>query len=195
MDIFPMHPRGRGWLEVITGTMFGGKSTELLRRLERAALANQSVVAFSRDTRYQAGAITTHQDRALQGHYAQSAEDVHGILLAHPDCDVVGIDEVQFFDKDLVDVCRHWALRGKRVIAAGLDQDYRGVPFDTTLALMAEAEYVEKRLAVCCRCGAPAVRNHIKIAAVSRIMEGAGDLYEALCRHCFAATCGEEEGC
>lgn len=183
MDILPA--RDRGWIEVITGTMFGGKSTELLRRLERALIANQKVMAFSSDSRFEPGAITTHTEATLSGHYVEDAISLASILMQNKDVEVIGIDEVQFFDAELVTVCRYWASRGKRIICAGLDQDYEGVPFDTTLALMAEAEYVQKMLAICSHCGNPAVRNHLKIESESRILEGAGDLYEALCRNCY----------
>jgi thymidine kinase len=165
--------------------MFGGKSTELLRRLERALIANQDVVAFSKDARYEKGAITTHTEQSLTGHYVESAEDVDRLLSENRTVEVVGIDEVQFFDTDLVEVCRSWALAGKRIICAGLDQDFRKEPFETTLGLMAEAEYVSKMLAICTRCGNPALRNHLKVESSSRIVEGSGDLYEALCRQCY----------
>jgi thymidine kinase len=185
MDIHPS--QNRGWIEVVTGTMFGGKSTELLRRMERALIAHQDVIAFSKDTRFEKGAITTHSEHSLTGHYVETAQDIDRILSDNATIQVIGIDEIQFFDQDLVDVCRDWALAGKRIICAGLDQDYHGEPFETTLGLIAEAEYVDKFLAICTKCGNPAVRNHLKITSDSRIVEGAGDLYEALCRNCFAA--------
>lgn len=176
----------RGWIEVITGTMFGGKSTELLRRLERALIAKQDVIAFSKDTRFRRGTITSHSDLTLQGHFVENATEIDRILDENPNVHVIGIDEIQFFGMDLIDICSKWALRGKRIICAGLDQDFKTKPFETVVGMAAEAEYVDKFLAICTRCGGPALRNHLKIPSETRIVEGSGDLYEALCRYCYA---------
>jgi len=187
MDVLPTN---KGWIEVVIGTMFGGKSTELLRRLERALIANLEVIAFSKDSRFRKGSITTHNEMALKGHYVENAAEMHAILEENPTVDVIGIDEIQFFGELLVPVCRTWALAGKRIVCAGLDQDHRGDPFETTMALVSEAEYVQKMLAICCKCGTPAVKNHLKVKSESRIVEGTGDLYEALCRDCHRIISG-----
>lgn len=174
-----------GKIEIVIGTMFGGKSTELLRRLERALRARQDVIVFSKDSRYVKGYVTTHTEMVMKGHFVNDSGELDAILEQNPDVDVVGIDEIQFFDLDIVAVCNKWALRGKRIICAGLDQDYDARPFETTIAMVAQAEEVQKVLAICTKCGKDAVRNHLKVRAESRIMEGASDLYEALCRRCY----------
>lgn len=183
MDVLP--PQNRGWIEIITGTMFGGKSTELLRRLERALIAGQEVIAFSKDSRFKKGHITTHTDHSLKGHFVENSGELDQILEENPLVRVIGIDEIQFFDEGLVKVCRKWALKGKRIVCAGLDQDFRCNPFETTTGLMAEAEYISKMLAICTECGSPALRNHLNVESKDRIVEGAGDLYTALCRNCY----------
>lgn len=180
-------------LEVITGTMFGGKSTELVRRLERAMIAGQKVAAFSKDTRYSKGSVTTHSGRALKGIYVETSAEIDDYLEKNPNTQVIGIDECQFFDSNLIEVCSKWAGRGVRVIVAGLDQDFRTKPFEITLALMAEAETIDKLLAICTRCGKDAIRNHLNVQVEDRIYEGGEGSYEALCRVCFETATLDKE--
>lgn len=174
-------PPGHGWLEVVTGCMFSGKTSELIFRLERASLARLSVAVFkpSRDVRFGQHHIVTHGQLRMPSIAVDRATDI--LALAEP-FQVVGIDEAQFFDLDLVSVCNRLADSGKRVIVAGLDQDYRGIPFDPMPQLMAVAEYVTKRLAVCTVCGLPADRSQRTVHQEERVLLGARDAYEARCR-------------
>lgn len=179
------YPFRSGFIEVICGPMFSGKSEELIRRLRRARIARQRVQVFksSLDDRYDTDRIVSHSDQSLQAVVVKTPK--HLIERVEDRTEVVGIDEVQFFDDSIVEVCERLANLGKRVIAAGLDLDYRGVPFDPVPQLMAVAEYVTKTLAVCARCGAPASRSQRIVPREERIVVGAGDTYEARCRHCF----------
>jgi thymidine kinase len=181
----PVHPGGRpGWIEVITGSMFSGKSEELIRRLRRAEIANQKVVGIkpALDDRYRADRIVSHSAISLPSAAVATAGEI--LERAHG-ADVVGIDEAQFFGEELVSVCQTLADRGVRVIVAGLDTDYRGVPFEPIPELLAVAEYITKTLAICMRCGGPANRSQRKTTGSDRIVVGAEDVYEARCRHCF----------
>jgi thymidine kinase len=188
-DEFARHaePRARpaGWIEVVCGSMFSGKTEELLRRIKRARLARQSVMLFKPrvDDRYDAVKVVTHE-----GVNAEAAA-VAGVdqLLAHvvPGTRVVGVDEVQFFDHAIVGALESLAHAGARVIVAGLDLDWRGRPFGPMPALMAVAEYVTKLHAVCSRCGAPATRSQRLVAAESQLFVGGASSYEARCRACF----------
>ena len=178
-------PQPTGSVEVITGTMFGGKSTELLRRLERSLIAGQKVLAFSRDRRFGTGCITTHSNISLEAHTVENVTQIKDVVKEHPDAEVIGIDEVQFFDRKLVKYCDQLALEGRRVICAGLDQDYEAKPFETTIGLITEAEYVDKMSAICVSCGSLAVRNRRKTSDEVKILEGAEEQYEALCRSCY----------
>jgi len=177
------HPTG--FIEIICGPMFSGKSEELIRRLRRAQIARQRVQVFKStlDDRYAEDQIVSHSDQVLKAIVVKTP----GEILEHLDdrVEVVGIDEIQFFDEEIVDVCEKLANLGKRVIAAGLDLDYRGVPFEPVPQLMAVAEYVTKALAVCSRCGAPASRSQRLLPSEDRIVVGAKDTYEARCRHHF----------
>ena len=172
-------------LEVICGPMFSGKSEELIRRLRRAQIAKQRVQIFkpALDDRYSSDRIVSHSEQSLQAQVVKSSDE----LVARLDdrVEVIGIDEVQFFDGKIVEVCERLANMGKRVLVAGLDLDYRGVPFDPVPQLMAKAEYVTKTLAVCSRCGAAASRTQRLVASDERIVVGAVDAYEARCRRCF----------
>ena len=172
-------------LEVICGPMFSGKSEELIRRLRRARIARQRVQVFKPaiDDRYSIDRIVSHSEASLEAIVARTSEDVMKRL--DDRVEVVGIDEVQFFDRGIIDVCERLANLGKRVIVAGLDLDYRGVPFEPVPQLMAVADYVTKTLAVCMRCGAAASRTQRLVASESRIVVGAMDSYEARCRRCF----------
>jgi thymidine kinase len=175
------YPVGTGWIEVITGCMFSGKTEELIRRLHRARYATQRVRVFKPavDTRYAVGDVVSHSDDRLPCTPVHHAVD---ILKDVGDAQVVGIDEAQFFDDSLVHVADRLANEGRRVIVAGLDQDYRGIPFEPLPELMAIAEYVTKTLAVCIVCGAPANRSQRLVARDLRVVLGATEIYEARCR-------------
>jgi len=173
-----------GWIEVICGSMFSGKTEELIRRLRRARIAQQRIQAFKPaiDVRYSEGETVSHDETAL------STTPVHAaaqILLLADSADVVGIDEAQFFDAELVHVCRELATSGTRVIIAGLDQDYRGEPFEPIPQLMAVAEYVSKLHAICMVCGSPANHSQRLVADGDRVLVGAQEAYEPRCRRCF----------
>ncbi len=179
-------PPGRpGSIEVITGSMFSGKSEELIRRVRRAQIARQPVQLFKPrlDARYSSGEIVSHSEMKMPSQAVECAGDI--LALVEPGTEVVGIDEGQFFDASLVRVADTLANRGLRVIVAGLDQDYRGEPFEPMPQLMAIAEYVDKTLAVCMRCGAPANRSQRLVATEDRVVVGGAREYEARCRRCF----------
>jgi thymidine kinase len=180
----PGHPE-TGWVEVITGSMFSGKSEELIRRVRRAQIARQKVQLFKPrvDSRYANDHIVSHSDMKMPSLVVGSAHEILERL--EGTTEVVGIDEGQFFDAGLVDVVNKLADRGLRVIVAGLDQDYRGRPFDPMPQLLAIAEYVDKTLAICMRCGAPANRSQRLVADTHRVVVGGSDEYEARCRRCF----------
>jgi thymidine kinase len=182
----PVPPTARpGWIEVITGSMFSGKSEELIRRVRRAEIARQKVQLFKPrlDARYSAAEIVSHSEMKMPSQVVERAGEI--LALVARDTEVVGIDEGQFFDASLVDVANALANRGLRVIVAGLDQDYRGVPFEPMPQMLAVAEYVDKTLAVCMRCGAPANRSQRLVPDESRVVVGGAGQYEARCRHCF----------
>lgn len=176
-------PKDSGWIEVITGCMFSGKTEELIRRLRRAKIAKQKVVIFKPiiDTRYSNNSIVSHSEQSLP---SVLIKDVKEILDLVEDAQVVGIDEAQFFSNDIISVCNKLADDGKRVIVAGLDMDYRGVPFEPMPQLLSVAEYITKSLAICVECGNPADRTQRKTASSERVIVGAADLYEARCRKC-----------
>lgn len=177
-------PKGTGWIEVICGCMFSGKTEELIRRLRRAQIARQEVAIFKPriDTRYSPEHIVSHSEQSIVSHPVNDAAE---ILSQAGDAQVIGIDEAQFFKPNLVDVCETLAQEGKRVIVAGLDQDYRGKPFDPIPQLLAVAEYITKTLAICVVCGNPADRTQRKTQQHDRVVIGAKDIYEARCRRCF----------
>jgi thymidine kinase len=176
-------PVNTGWIETIAGCMFSGKTEELIRRLRRAKIAKLNVIIFKPkiDTRYSSEKIVSHSDQSLPSIMVEKAEE---ILNKAKDSQVVGIDEAQFFDENLVDVCNTLANQGKRVIVAGLDQDYRGVPFEPIPQLLAIAEYITKTLAICVKCGNPADKTQRTISSTNRVIVGASDSYEARCRKC-----------
>lgn len=187
----PPHPGGRpGWIEVVTGSMFSGKSEELIRRLRRAEIASQRVLAIKPgvDDRYDPDRIVSHSALSCRSETIANARE---ILERAGDADVVGVDEAQFLGEELVDVCQTLADRGKRVIVAGLDTDFRGAPFEPMPRLLAVAEYITKTLAICVVCGGPANRSQRKSGSGDRIVVGAEDVYEARCRHCFEPPAGE----
>jgi thymidine kinase len=174
-----------GWLEVITGSMFSGKSEELIRRLRRAQIARQKVQIFKPaiDDRFSDDAIVSHSEMKIGSTNISSSRELLDKVEA--DTDVVGIDEGQFFDAELPAVCNELADRGKRVIVAGLDQDYLGKPFEPMPQLLAVAEYITKTLAICMVCGGPANHTQRLVASKERVLVGASGTYEARCRHCF----------
>lgn len=174
----------KGWIEVICGSMFSGKTEELIRRMRRAQFANQRVEIFKPqlDVRYSAEDVVSHDAHAIR---STPVDSPGNILLLTSDVDVVGIDEAQFFDPTIVDVCKALADSGVRVIVAGLDMDYTGKPFGPMPALMATAEYVTKVHAICVRCGNLAQHSHRLTADAKLVMLGEKDTYEPICRHCF----------
>lgn len=174
----------KGWIEVICGSMFSGKTEELIRRLNRARIAGQKVEIFkpSIDTRYHETEVVSHNDNSIPSTPVNSSLNM---LLMNNQATVIGIDEAQFFDSELVYVCETLAQQGVRVIAAGLDMDYLGKPFGPMPSLMAVAEYVTKVHAICMVCGDLATHSFRKSADAGLIMLGEKDTYEARCRHCF----------
>jgi thymidine kinase len=179
--------RCRGRIEVICGSMFSGKTEELIRRLKRAKFARQSVEIFkpSIDTRYAEQEVVSHDSHSIASTPIESSAS---ILLLASDKDVVGIDEAQFFDEGLVDVCNRLANSGVRVIIAGLDMDYKGVPFGPIPALCAIADEVTKVHAICVRCGNLAYLSHRLADCDKRVMLGEKESYEPLCRNCYNAS-------
>lgn len=173
-----------GSIEVICGSMFSGKTEELLRRLRRAQIAKLNVEIFKpkTDTRYDENAVVSHDLNSIQSTPVQNAS---AILLLGADTQVVGIDEAQFFDDELPDVCNKLAQKGIRVIVAGLDMDFTGKPFGPIPALMAIAEHVTKVNAVCVRCGAPAMYSFRTAASDLKVLLGEKESYEPRCRRCY----------
>jgi thymidine kinase len=175
-----------GWVEVICGSMFSGKTEELIRRLVRARIAKQPVQAFKPeiDQRYAKDHVVSHNGQRIPSTEVASAGDI--LRLVQAPTKVVAIDEAQFFGADLVDVVEELARSGRRVIVAGLDQDYRGNPFEPVPSLMAVAESVTKTMAVCMVCGHPANRTQRLVAGEGRVLVGAEEAYEARCRACWS---------
>ena len=180
-----------GWIEVVVGSMFSGKSEELIRRLRRAQIARQRVQIFkpSVDTRYATDHIVSHSELRIPSDTAKTAREL--LDQVRPDTEVVGIDEGQFFDAELPAVASELARRGVRVIVAGLDQDYLGKPFEPMPQLLAIAEYITKTLAICMVCGSPANHTQRLVASSERVLVGAQGTYEARCRHCFDPRLGQ----
>ena len=176
-------PKDTGWIEVITGCMFSGKTEELIRRLRRAQIAKQKVKIFKPeiDVRYSDSSIVSHNEQSLP---SEKIKDINEVLDLYDDAQVIGIDEAQFFSIDIINVCNQLANNGIRVIVAGLDQDYRGIPFEPVPQLLAIAEYITKSLAVCVVCGNPADKTQRKTTSAERVIVGAADIYEARCRKC-----------
>jgi thymidine kinase len=176
--------QGRGWIEVIVGSMFSGKTEELIRRLTRARIARQRVEIFKPeiDKRYDDTNVVSHNENSIRSIPIQNASQ---ILLYIDGMDVVGIDEAQFLDDDLPSVCNYIANQGIRVVVAGLDMDFSGKPFGPIPALMATAEYVTKVHAICMRCGDLAHYSHRTTASEKLVVLGEKDNYEPLCRKCY----------
>jgi len=174
-----------GWIEVIVGSMFSGKSEELIRRLRRAQIARQKVQIFKPaiDIRYADDHIVSHSEMRIASCAVPSSRRL--LERVDTDTEVVGIDEGQFFDLELPMICNTLADQGKRVIVAGLDQDYLGKPFEPMPQLLAIAEYITKTHAICMVCGNPANHTQRLVASGDRVLVGAQGLYEARCRACF----------
>jgi len=184
MFIEPNLMEKRGWIEVITGSMFSGKTEELIRRLKRAKYANLKVQIFKPtiDVRYDEQEVVSHDANKILSTPVSSSQN---ILLMVDESKVIAIDEAQFFDDGLPEVCRKLAIRGIRVIVAGLDMDYKGIPFGPMPAIMADAEYITKLHAICVVCGNLAAYSFRKTADEKTILLGETESYEPRCRYCF----------
>lgn len=193
------HSTRPGWIEVVTGVMFSGKSEEVIRRVRRAIIANKKVQVFKShlDDRYGLYQVATHDGLTVEAEPADSAGEI--MRRVRPDTAVVAIDEAQFLDGALVGVCTTLASRGVRVIVAGTETDFRGEPFGSMPSLMAVAEVVDKLHAICVRCGDPACRNQRLIDGrparydSPTIMVGGSETYEARCRHCHDVPRKDED--
>jgi thymidine kinase len=176
--------RGRGWIEVICGSMFSGKTEELIRRLKRARIAKQRVEIFkpSIDVRYDVEKVVSHDANEIMSTPVPNSSN---ILLLSGDVDVVGIDEAQFFDAGLPEVCSQLAMSGIRVVVAGLDMDFKGKPFGPIPNLLSIAEYITKVHAICVRCGNLAHFSHRTVVSDKLVMLGEKEAYEPLCRRCY----------
>ncbi len=181
------HKPSLGWIEVICGSMFSGKTEELIRRLKRAKIAQLRVEIFkpASDTRYHDEDIVSHNQNSIRSTPVLSASE---ILFLAGDCDVVGLDEVQFFDESIVEVANSLANQGKRVVIAGLDMDFKGIPFGPMPHLMAIAEYVTKVHAVCVQCGDVANYSYRIVDKEETVLLGETESYQARCRACFQAS-------
>lgn len=181
-----------GWIEIVCGSMFSGKTEELIRRLKRARIAGQKVEIFKPavDVRYDEEDVVSHDKSKVAAIPVQNASQ---ILFYAEDFEVVGIDEAQFFSNELVDVCDQLANKGKRVIIAGLDMDYLGKPFGPIPLLMSTAEYVTKVHAICMRCGNLASYSHRTIKNDKLVVLGETESYEPLCRKCFSDAISKKE--
>ena len=177
-------PINSGWIEVICGSMFSGKTEELIRRLRRAQIAQMPTIIFKPriDSRYSDSHIVSHNQIKLESHLVNTPQD---ILPLAKNARVVAIDEAQFFDDSILDVCKILASQGKRVVVAGLDTDYRGVPFGPMPQLMCEADYLDKLRAICVQCGNPATYTQRTSADAGQVVIGELDKYEARCRNCY----------
>jgi thymidine kinase len=186
MEVVTLHnmPQNTGWIEVICGCMYSGKTEELIRRLRRAQIAKQEVLIFKPkiDNRYSTHQIVSHNEQSLPSIVIDNPRE---ILELAKNAQVIGIDEGQFFSQEIVEVCEQLASNGKRVIVAGLDQDYRGKPFEPIPQLLAVAEYITKTLAICMVCGNPADRTQRITEQQELVVVGARGIYEARCRKCF----------
>jgi thymidine kinase len=180
-----VQPRDAGWIEVICGPMFSGKTEELIRRLKRASYAGQTLQIFKPrlDDRYDEETIVSHDDTELASRPVESTAELAEAI--DPSIEVLGIDEIQFFDTDIVDLCAELTETGCRVVVAGLDLDYRGEPFEPVPTLLARAEYVTKLLAICVQCGNPASHSYRLAEDPQQVLVGSDDAYEARCRGCF----------
>lgn len=185
MDSIHHHPKDTGWIEVICGSMFSGKTEELIRRVKRAVYGKQKVQVFKPkvDSRYDDLRVVSHSQLRVISTPVDHPREI--LRLVDPQTQVVGIDEVQFFGLDVVPVCEILAGQGRRVICAGLDQDYLGHPFEPMPQLLCLAEYITKVLAICVVCGNPANHSQRIVSSGERVVVGAAEKYEARCRKCF----------
>ena len=190
-EMFLESAKKAGSIEVICGSMFSGKTEELIRRLKRAQFAKQKVEIYKPciDVRYSEDQVVSHDSHSIP---STPIDSPASMLLLSSDVEVVGIDEAQFFDDTLVDVVQTLANRGIRVIIAGLDTDFLGKPFGPMPALMAIAEDIQKVHAICVKCGSPANHSHRLVANSDLVVLGEKDEYEPLCRHCYNAAISEE---
>jgi len=174
----------RGSIELITGSMFSGKTEELIRRLRRAQFAGLKVEIFkpSLDKRYSDTRVVSHDDKSIS---STPVDNASSILLLAEECDVIGVDEAQFFDQSIVEICNKLADNGIRIVVAGLDMDFMGKPFGPMPALLAIAEYVTKIHAICMRCGNLAQYSYRKSSEAQQVLLGGKDIYEPLCRSCY----------
>ncbi len=179
-------PKDAGWIEVICGSMFSGKTEELIRRLRRAQIAKMPTIIFKPriDSRYSENHIVSHNQLKMESFVVESSDQ---ILKLAENASVVAIDEAQFFDDSILDVCKTLASNGKRVVVAGLDTDYRGVPFGPMPQLMCEADYLDKLRAICVQCGNPATYTQRTSSDTGQVVIGELDKYEARCRNCYEA--------
>ena len=177
-------PRDAGWIEVICGSMFSGKTEELIRRVRRAQIAKMDTIIFKPkvDDRYSPEHIVSHNQMKLNSKIVETSDE---ILTQSQKAEVVAIDEAQFFDDDIVEICKILAKQKKRVIVAGLDTDYRGEPFGPMPNLICEADYVDKLRAICVKCGNPATYTQRTSKDSQRVVIGETDIYEARCRNCY----------
>lgn len=184
LENFPSTDTGHGWIEVICGSMFSGKTEELIRRMRRAQFAQQDLIIYKPkiDNRYSAEEVVTHRGERIPALVVNNAAE---LLENWQHQKVVGIDEVQFFDDEIVAVCMELAKRGVRVICAGLDMDFSGQPFGAMPKLLAIAEYVTKVHAICVSCGALAQFSHRLVHEKNQVLLGEKNHYEPLCRKCF----------
>lgn len=177
-------PKNTGWIEVICGPMFSGKTEELIRRLVRAKIAKQTVTIIkpSLDNRYSEDYIVSHNQRKIKSIAINDIKDIEKLC---KDSNVVGIDEAQFFDNELISICKNLAKEGKRVVIAGLEKDYKAVPFGPMPELLVDAEFVTKVNAICMQCGDPANFSQRITSEENQVVIGEIDKYEARCRKCF----------
>lgn len=178
------HKQRSGWIEVISGCMFSGKTEELIRRLKREQIARRQVMVFKKsyDNRYSEKEVISHNSTSIESINIDFIQEIYHWM---EDCPVIGIDEAQFFNEEIVDVVQDLALKGRRVIITGLDMDYLGKPFGSVPQLMAVAEYVTKLHAICKHCGSLATHSYRLIPSKIKILLGEKDQYEARCRLCF----------
>ena len=184
LEQFPSSSRQNGWIEVICGSMFSGKTEELIRRMRRAEFANQAFVIFKPeiDNRYSKKKVVSHQGNDFEAVVVKSSSE---ILEKWNGEKVVAVDEAQFFDEGIVDVCNKLANKGVRIILAGLDMDYKGIPFGPMPALLSIAEYVTKVHAICVSCGNLAQFSHRTVKDSGQVLVGAVEKYKPLCRSCY----------
>ena len=177
-------PKNSGWIEVICGSMFSGKTEELIRRIRRAEIAKMNTIIFKPniDNRYSSNHIVSHNQSKME---SILVEDINEILENSTEMDVIGIDEAQFFSNELIPVCKKLAKDNKRIVVAGLDTDFKGIPFGPMPALMCESDFLDKLRAICVKCGNPASFSQRITKDSKQVLIGETDVYEARCRNCF----------